>query len=108
MVKTRKRLARKLSNPRLERITFHTLRHWKATIEYHKIKDPLHVKEMLGHRSMNTTLLYIQLKKTLFKENSDEFTVKGAKNHKKIKALLEVGFEYVCQKDGSMFFRKRK
>ena len=25
-----------------------------------------------------------------------------------IKKLLEVGFEYVCEKDGLMFFRKRK
>jgi integrase len=108
LIKTRKRLARKLGNPRLERITFHTLRHWKATMEYHQTKDPLHVKEMLGHRSMNTTLLYIQLEKTLFKESSDEFTVKVAKEPEEIKALLEVGFEYVCQKDDLMFFRKRK
>jgi hypothetical protein len=27
---------------------------------------------------------------------------------KEIKALLEVGFEYVCEKDGLLFFRKRK
>lgn len=26
----------------------------------------------------------------------------------KIKALLEVGFEYICQKDDLMFLRKRK
>jgi len=25
-----------------------------------------------------------------------------------IQALLEVGFEYVCDKDGLMFFKKRK
>jgi len=106
--KTRKRLARKLGNPRLLRITFHTLRHWKATMTYHQTKDPLYVKEMLGHKSLNTTLLYIQLEKTLFKESSDEFTVKVAKEHEMIKALLEVGFEYVCEKDGLMFFRKRK
>ena len=107
-VKSRKRLARKLGNPRLQRITFHTLRHWKATMTYHKTKDPLYVKEMLGHKSLNTTLLYIQLEKTLYKESSDEFTVKVAKEHEMIKALLEVGFEYVCEKDGLMFFRKRK
>jgi integrase len=107
-VQARKRLARKLGNPRLQRITFHTLRHWKATMEYHKTKDPLYVKEMLGHKSMNTTLLYIQLEKTLFKESSDEFTVKVAKDPERIKALLEVGFEYVCKKDDLMFFRKRK
>jgi hypothetical protein len=55
---------------------------------YHKTKDPLYAKEMLGHRSMNTTLLYIQLEKPLFKESSDEFTVKvsreGAGRHQGI------------------------
>jgi hypothetical protein len=50
---------------------------------------------------MNTTLLYIQPEKTLFKESSDEFMVKVAREHERIKALLEVGFEYVCEKDGA-------
>nr|ADP09457.1 putative phage integrase [uncultured marine crenarchaeote E48-1C] len=75
---------------------------------YHQTKDPLCVKELLGHRSMNTTLLYIQLEKTLFEKSSEEFTVKVARKPEKIKGLLEVGLEYVCPKDGLMFFRKRK
>ncbi|RLI82360.1 site-specific integrase, partial [Archaeoglobales archaeon] len=61
LLKTRKRLARKLGNPRLLRITFHTLRHWKATMEYHKTKDILHVMKMLGHRHLESTLVYTQL-----------------------------------------------
>jgi predicted RNA binding protein YcfA (HicA-like mRNA interferase family) len=39
---------------------------------------------------------------------NDEFNVKVAEKPDEIKALLEVGFEYVCQKDSLMFFRKRK
>lgn len=39
----RKTIAVKLQNPRLLRITFHTFRHWKATMEYHKTKDILHI-----------------------------------------------------------------
>jgi hypothetical protein len=31
-----------------------------------------------------------------------------AEKPEEIKALLEVGFEYVCEKDELMFFRKRK
>jgi hypothetical protein len=38
----------------------------------------------------------------------DEFTVKVASKPEEIKALLETGFEYICEKDGLMFFRKRK
>jgi hypothetical protein len=75
---------------------------------YHETKDPLLVKEFLGHRNLDTTLLYIQLEKTLFKTGSDEFTVKAVREPEEIQGLLEVGFEYVCQKDSLLFFRKRK
>jgi hypothetical protein len=39
--KTRKRLANKLQNPSLLKISFHTFRHWKATELHHQTKDPL-------------------------------------------------------------------
>ena len=51
----RKRTANKLKNPRLLRISFHTFRHWKATMTYHKTKDILYVKKILGHKSINST-----------------------------------------------------
>ncbi|MDI6847764.1 MAG: tyrosine-type recombinase/integrase [Candidatus Bathyarchaeia archaeon] len=59
--KQRRRLALKLDNPRIDRIHFHTFRHWKATMEYHKTKDLLHVMKMLGHRKIQSTLIYTQL-----------------------------------------------
>jgi len=107
-LKTRKRLAANLQNPRLERITFHTFRHWKATMEYHKTKDPYHVKQLLGHKSIKNTEIYINIEQALFTDQPDEFHVKVAEKPEEIKALLEVGFEYVCEKAGLMFFRKRK
>jgi len=39
---------------------------------------------------------------------TDEFTARVAKTPKEIQELLEVGFEYVCEKNDLMFFRKRK
>ena len=54
----RKRIAQKLGNPRLNQITFHTFRHWKATMEYHKTKDILHVMRLLGHKNIKNTLVY--------------------------------------------------
>jgi len=104
----RKKIAHKLGNPRLLEIGFHTFRHWKATMLYHQTKDIVLVKEFLGHKSLETTLRYIQLEKALFKEESNEFHVKVTSDPEDIKALLEVGFEYHCSKDGLMFFRKRK
>ncbi|MEM2911419.1 MAG: site-specific integrase, partial [Candidatus Bathyarchaeia archaeon] len=104
----RKQAAHKLGNPRLLRIGLHTFRHWKATMLYHQTKDIVLVKEFLGHRSLDTTLLYIQLEQALFKNDSEEFIVKAASDPEEIKALLTVGFEYVCSRDNLMFFRKRK
>ena len=105
---TRKTAAKKLQSPRLLKIHFHTFRHWKATMLYHQTRDPIYVKEFLGHKKMEHTLRYIQLVNTIFKETTDEFTVKVTKTPEEIQQLLEVGFEYVCEKDGLMFFRKRK
>jgi len=102
------RAAKKLQNPRLLRIHFHTLRHWKASLLYHETKDILYVKQFLGHKRIDNTLLYVQIADTIFKNTTDKFTVKVAKTTKEIQALLEVGFEYVCQKNSLIFFRKRK
>jgi integrase len=41
--KVRKEAAKRLGNSRLNAITFRTLRHFKATVEYHRTKDILHV-----------------------------------------------------------------
>jgi len=57
----RKALAEKVQNPNLLKITFKTFRHWKATTEYHKTKDILHVKQLLGHKLITNTLVYTHL-----------------------------------------------
>jgi integrase len=106
--KSRRRLAAKLQNPRLLRISFHTLRHWKATYEYHRTKDPYYVKQFLGHKSLKNTEIYINIERTLFEPGNDEFTVKVTDKPEEVKSLLEVGFEYVCNKDNLIFLRKRK
>lgn len=102
--KQRRKIAFKLNNPRLLQISFHTFRHWKATMEYHKTKDILHVMQLLGHKNIKYTLKYTQL--VNFK--NDEYTCKVAKNPKEIKELIEAGFEYVTEQDNLKFFRKRK
>jgi len=100
----RKRMAQKLQNPRFNRITFHTFRHWKATMEYHRTKNLLHVMEMLGHRDIKTTLIYTQL----VKFEGDEYHVKGSRTLEEDEELLKQGFEYVTERDGVKVFRKRK
>jgi len=100
----RRRLAKKLQNPRLLQISFHTLRHWKATTEYHRTRDILYVKQMLGHKSITNTLIYTQL----ISFESDEYSSAVAKTLDEARKLVEVGFEYVTDIDSSKLFRKRK
>lgn len=101
----RKRAATKLNNPRLLRIHFHTLRHWKATMEYHRTKDILYVMKLLGHRNIANTLIYTQLVEF---EEDDKYCTAIANNIEDARKLVEVGFEYICNHENVMLFRKRK
>jgi integrase len=100
----RKKAARKLGNPRLLQITFHTFRHWKATMEYHKTKDILYVMKLLGHKSIKNTLIYTQL---IEFDDNDQFVCKVAKTISEASTLIESGFEYVCSMDDIKLFKKR-
>jgi hypothetical protein len=84
------------------------LRHWKATTLYHQTKGILYVKNFLGHKRIENTLLYIQLAEVIFKEQNDEFTVKVAKTPEEACSLAEVGFEKFDEFNGLHLHRKRK
>ncbi len=86
------------------RISFHTFRHFKATMEYHKTKDILHVMQILGHKNIKNTLIYTQLVDL----QDDDYVSKVAKTVKEACELVEAGFEYVCEMDRIKIFRKRK
>jgi len=57
---------------------------------------------------MDSTPIYIQLEKAFYQDRNDSFIVMAVKDPDEIKAMLEVGFDYVCQKDDFVFLRKRK
>lgn len=106
---SRKRAAKKLANPRILKISFHTFRHWKATMEYHRTKDIMHVMAMLGHKRIINTQIYINLEQTIFNDgDNSEYTTRVAKTVKGARALLGAGFDYVTDMDGYKLFRKRK
>jgi len=100
----RRRIAEELQNPKLLMINFRSLRHFKATMEYAKTKDILHVKRILGHKRIENTLIYTHL----INFNEDEWICKIASNIKEAKELIEKGFEYVTDFEGKKLFRKRK
>ncbi|MEM2104806.1 MAG: tyrosine-type recombinase/integrase [Candidatus Bathyarchaeia archaeon] len=101
----RKKIAFKLANPRLLKLSFHTLRHWKATMEYAKTKDILHVMRVLGHKNIKNTLVYTHLVEGLKEE---EFICRVAHTPQETVQLIEAGFEFVCSDGDGKYFRKRK
>ena len=51
-----------IQNPRIRQIHFHTLRHWKATMEYQRSQGKLlYVQEILGHKKLENTAIYTHL-----------------------------------------------
>ena len=74
-------------------------------MEYHRTKDILYVKNLLGHRKIESTMVYTQL---IAFENEDHFTCRVAKDVQEAKQLVEAGFDYVTDIDGVKLFRKRK
>lgn len=105
--KQRRKIAFKLGNPRLAKIHFHLIRHWKGTMEYHKTQNIIQVQRLLGHKSVLNTQLYVNLEQAIFEFN-DQYEVKLAATVEEAVKLVEVGFGYVTEMDDRKLFRKRK
>ena len=73
-------------------------------MEYHRTKDILHVKQLLGHRSIQSTMIYTHM----VNFESEEFTCRTAETLEKAKQLIEAGFEYVTDMNRYKLFKKRK
>jgi integrase len=103
-IREKKKISNRLCNPAIVNITWKSLRHYKATMEYAKTKDILHVKQLLGHVNIMNTLVYTHL----INFDREDFVCKIAKTIEEATALVEGGFEYICDMDGTKLFRKRK
>jgi len=57
-----------------------------------------------GHKSINNTLVYTQL----VEFEGDEYSSAVASSVDEAKRLIEARFEYVCNHENVMLFRKRK
>lgn len=100
----RNKLAEKLGEPSIKSIRLYDFRHFKASMEYHKTRDLLYVKTILGHKDLRTTLKYVQL----IGFPSEEYHCKTAKTIQEASSLIESGFDYVTDMNGIKLFRKRK
>lgn len=105
-IRPRNKSVAKLQNPRLKQIHFHTFRHWKATMEYQRTRDILHVKHMLGHKRLENTEIYTHL----IEFESNEYHVSHAKTIEEEDKLIEAEFEFIRYDQNSQIaiYRKRK
>jgi integrase len=102
----RRRASLKLNQPRLNLISFKSLRHYYACRLYESTKDILFVQRQLGHRSLSNTVRYTRMVNFEF---DDEFIVKAAKSKVDAEPLIEAGYQFVVTTpEGYMLFRKRK
>lgn len=76
----------------------------------HEVGDTWYVKSFLRHKCVQNTEKYIYIERAIFGEgaDSDQFISKIAASQNEIKKLIGTGFEFVLQKDGLAYFRKRK
>ena len=104
--KHRNTVAKKLQDPSLKNIRLYDLRHFYGTMLYAKTRDILYVKQQMGHKKIETTLLYVQL---IAFDTEEDFTCKTATNAKEARELIEHGFKYVATTPQDfMLFKKRK
>ena len=90
-VKLRKRVASKLQNPRILKISFVSFRHWGGTqLAWLTNGNVLIVKEKLGHRNIENTMKYIA--RINWKLNQD-FDVATATTDEEIKNLGAAGYQ---------------
>jgi hypothetical protein len=52
---------------------------------YHQTKDILYVKQFMGHRRIESTLVYVQIDNALFQNTSEDFTCKVAETSDQVK-----------------------
>jgi len=61
--------------------------------------------QKLGHKNIKNTLMYVQLTEELFKDQQG-YVSKVAKIEVDACALVDAGFEFVCDFDGAKVFRE--
>ena len=103
-VRLRNTVAAKLMDPAFRTIRLYDLRHFVATMTYHRTRDILYTQRMLGHRNLKSTLRYVQL----INFEDDDYTSAVARTVQDVRKLVEAGFEYVTEIDGAKVFRRRK
>ena len=101
----RNKLAEKLQDPTIHNISLYDLRHYYCTKQLRRIQNAEIVRQIMGHKNLNTTQKYMHL----LAGTSGEWIVEGTTDKKRAQELLEADFTYqLTTPDGTMLFRKPK
>jgi integrase len=103
--RSRNRLATKMQDPSIRGIRLYDLRHYYVTKQLRKCQNAEIVRQIVGHKNLNTTQKYMHL----LAGTSGEWIVEGTNDKERAKQLLTQDFTYqLTTPDGCMIFRKPK
>jgi integrase len=103
--KFRNRLSEKLKDPTIRTIRLYDLRHTYATKQLKRTQNCEIVRQLMGHKKLDTTQKYLHL---MGYGNAD-WIVEGTNDKERAKQLLKEDFQYqLTTPDGTMLFRKPK
>jgi len=103
--RARNRLAQKLNDPTIKTIRLYDLRHYYVTKQLMRIQNAEIVRQIIGHKNLNTTQKYMHL----LAGTSGEWIVEGTTDKERAKQLLTADFTYqLTTPDGTMLFKKPK
>jgi integrase len=103
--RARNKLANKLQMPELKAIRLYDLRHYYVTKQLRKIQNAEFVRQIVGHKRLNTTQRYMHL----LANTNGEWIVEGTTDKERAKQLLAADFTYqLTTPDGTMLFKKAK
>jgi site-specific recombinase XerD len=103
--KFKKHLSKNLANPIYESIRLYDIRHYYITRKARKIQNAEIVRQIVGHKYLNTTQKYMHLAPN---ENLD-YDVVTTKDQKQVDEYLAQDYTYVLTTpDGYMKFRRPK
>jgi integrase len=104
-IRYKTRLATRLNEPSIQSIRLYDLRHAYITRQLRKTQNVEIVRQIVGHKLLNTTQKYLHLLIT----NTGEWITEQTNDKERAKQLLNEDFTYIMTTpDGYMTFRKPK
>jgi site-specific recombinase XerD len=101
----RNRLADKLNDPTIRNIRLYDLRHHYVTKKLRKMQNAEFVRQIVGHKRLDTTQKYFHL----LANTNGEWIVEGTTDKERAEQLLASDFIYqLTTPDGTMLFKKPK